>query len=52
MTRERVELVDDRARVALVGEQQVDDRRDLQRREIAAAIGHAAVGDLEHRLEQ
>ena len=49
---QRGELEQDRARVALVGRQQVDDRRHLQRRAVAAAVGHRAVGGVEQRLQQ
>ena len=49
---QRVQLEDHRARVGLVGDQQVDDRQHLQGRAVAAAVGHRAVGDVEHRLQQ
>jgi hypothetical protein len=46
------ELIRDRARVALVREEQVEDRRDLQGALVAVPVGDDRVGDLEERFQR
>ena len=45
------QLVDHGARIGVVGQQQVQHRRALQRREVARAVGDRAVADLQQRLQ-
>ena len=47
---ERRHLESDAAGIRLVGEEEIDKRGGLERAEVAVAIGHRAVGDLQEHL--
>ena len=49
---QRGQLEPEAAGVRLVRKQQVQERRQLQRRHVTVAIGHGAVGDFQHRFQQ
>jgi hypothetical protein len=50
MGSERRHLESDAAGIRLVGEEEIDKRGGLERAEVAVAIGHRAVGDLQEHL--
>ena len=49
---QRGQLETEAAGVRFIGQQQVQQRRQLQRGHVAVAIGHGAVGDFQHRFQQ